>query len=113
MKKRSIGFKLIALMAFVVVVCIILLIPPVTAKVATMTGITSAKIKYVAQTIIGAGVGLMLISFGVAALTAPIVGIILIGIGITLLAYSLWPLFKGSSPMTVSTNNLNSMGTGA
>ena len=102
----------ISILGFVVLVCIILLIPPVTTKVSSWTGIAASKIKYVAQTVVGAGVGLMLISFGVAALAAPVVGFTLIVIGLTILAYSLWPLFKSGSAMTVS-SNLNNMGTAA
>lgn len=108
MKKKSFAFKLTAFVAVVVVICIILLIPPVTAKVSAWTGIASAKIAYVAKTVIGTGVGIMLISFGVAALSAPVVGTALIVIGVVLLAYSLWPLFK-SNNMTASSGGLENI----
>ena len=107
MKKKSFAFKLTAFVAVVVVICIILLIPPVTAKVSAWTGVAASKIAYVAQTIIGTGVGIMLISFGVAALSAPIVAFALIVIGLSLLAYSLWPLFKKNSTMKISGAGLN------
>ena len=110
MKRKSIAFKLIAFLVVIVVLAMIVLIPPVTNKVAGWTGTAASKVKYIAQTIVGAGVGLLLVSFGVAALSAPIVGICLILAGVALAAYSLWPLFRPN--MSVSTNNLNNMGNG-
>ena len=106
--KRSAKFFL-TVVVMVTVIAIILLIPPVTAKVSAWTGIAASKINTVAVTVVGTGVGLILIYFGVAALGAlPIVGVGLIIAVVAVLAHSLWPVCR-SNTITASNGGLNSM----
>ena len=109
--KRSIKL-LLGIVAFVVILCMILSFDPVATQVSKVTGMASAKVKGWARTIAGAGVGIMLISFGVTALAAmPIVGIALIVIGLAILAYSVWPLFSsGGVGAGANSGTINSMG---
>lgn len=98
MKKVKVIYKVIGFLAFIVLIALLLCIPQVSDQVAKATGWASSKIRSVAATVVGAAVGLMFISFGITALAAlPVVGIALIVIGIALLAYSLWPLFKSDA----------------
>jgi len=60
----------------------------------------SMKIQSTAKVIVGASIGLFLISSGVAALAIPVVGIAMITVGAILVAYSLWPFFKKQPAMS-------------
>lgn len=107
------GIKLLlGVVVFVVIVCMLLSFNPVATQVSKITGMASAKIKGWAQTIAGAGIGIMLISFGVTALAAmPIVGIALLIVGVAVLAYSVWPLFASSGVGAGASGGvINSMG---
>lgn len=95
-------YKAIAVLAFIVLICFLLMIPPVAAWVSSTTGIAAQKIRGLAITVAGTAIGLLLVSFGVTALTVPVVGIVLIGVGIALVAYSLWPLLTNKSASTAT-----------
>lgn len=95
-KKPKLLYKFIAFVAVVVLVAIALMIPPVSDKVGEWVKVPGAKIRAVAQTIVGIGIGVMLISWGIAALSLPVLGGAMIVIGLAILAYSVWPLFRSS-----------------
>ena len=105
MKKQ---FKIfMGFLAIIAVICMILLIPPVSNWVGAKVGIAGQKIRDIAATVAGAVVGVMLISFGVTALAAaPIVGAALIITGLAMLAYSLYPLFTKTAPSTPGLNKI-------
>jgi hypothetical protein len=113
-KKSKLIYKIIAVLAFIVLVCFLLMIPPVADTVAGWTGIASSKIRSAAMTIAGTAVGLLVMSFGVTALAAaPIVGIVLLAVGLALAVYSLWPLFSTGGSIPISQpGNVNSLGAG-
>lgn len=94
-KKKGFLFSFLIFTAVVTVVALILMIPQVSDYVGKVTGVAGAKIRSVAQTIVGAGVGVLLVGWGIAALSIPILGGAMIVIGLVLLGWSLWPLFKG------------------
>lgn len=88
-------YKIAAFLAFLVVLCMILTIPAVAEKVSNVTGIAADKLKRVGQVIMGSALGLMLVSFGVTALAAvPIVGVLLIVIGLTIAWWAVKPLLQ-------------------
>lgn len=89
--KLKMWFRIIAIVVIVVLICILILaIPGAASKVASWTGTSVQKVKDTAVTIIGIGIGAMLISFGVTALAVPWVGIALIVVGLAILGWSLW-----------------------
>lgn len=96
-KKKGFLFTFLSFVAVVVVLAMICMIPPVADWIAKTTGVASEKIKSIAATVVGAGVGVLLVGWGIAALSLPILGGAMIIGGLALLAYSLWPLFKKSS----------------
>lgn len=99
--KMKTAFRIVAILAFIVLVCILILaIPGAIKKVSEWTGFASSKIANTLTTTVGVGVGGMLISFGVTALAAvPIVGAVLVIVGLAILVYALWNSgwFSGSS----------------
>ena len=106
MKKKKGIVAWMIFVSIVVVVALILMIPQASDALGKMVGVSGEKIRNVARTIVGAGVGVLLVSYGVTALAVPILGGALIVIGLALLAYSLWPLFKKTS----SANDLGKTG---
>ena len=96
-QKRKPITKFMIFTAIVVVIALLLSIPQVASQVGKVTGWASDKVVSVARTIVGIGLGVLLVTWGIAALSIPILGGALIVIGLTLLAFSLWPLFKPSS----------------
>jgi len=52
------------------------------------------KVSAIARVVLGTGIGIYLITTGVAALAVPLVGVALIVIGLIIAAYALWPLFN-------------------
>jgi len=59
------------------------------------------KVKSVTKTIVFISLGLFLISTGAATMAVPVLGAGLIIIGLVLLAYGLWPLFRKEEAPTV------------
>jgi hypothetical protein len=111
-KKLKWVYWLIAILAFIILLCFALLIPPISNKVGEMVGVAGSKIRSVVSTIASAAIGLLLCSFGVTALAAvPVVGVILLVVGLALLAWSVWPLFSDSAPVNNGGSGLENMGT--
>lgn len=99
-------WKLIAFIAIIILLAIVLLMWPAAGKkVADVLKVPIQKFNDVLLTIVGGGIGLLLISFGVSAIAIPWIGVTLILIGLALLAYSAWPWFFSKS--TTSTDSLN------
>lgn len=96
-------YKVIAFLAFVVLICFIIMIPPVGKWVEEKAGVASGAIRGVASTIAGVSLGIMIALIGVAALSVPIVGIVIIAIGLAILTYSLWPWISGKKASGTST----------
>jgi hypothetical protein len=66
----------------------------VAAPVGKMIGVASNRVANISKTVFIGALGLFLISSGVAALAVPVVGIILIAIGVVLVGYAVWPFFS-------------------
>lgn len=82
---------LVGILVFLMLVALLILVLPNGAsKVAEWTGTTAAKVKDSAVTVVGAVIGLLLISFGVGALAVPFIGISLIVVGLGLAAWALY-----------------------
>jgi hypothetical protein len=97
-KKPKPLFKFITFVAIVTAVAMLLWqVPAASNWFAGVIGTTGEAIRNTAATIVGIGIGVMLISFGVAALSVPVLGVVLVVIGLAMLGYSLWPLFKPRS----------------
>ena len=95
-------FKLLAVLAIVILVAMLLQIPFVSDYVAKVTGSTGDKIRSVARTIASLAIGVALVTWGIASLAVPILGVGMILAGLALVAYSLWPLFRPSSAQAQS-----------
>lgn len=90
-------FTFLTVVGIVVLIAMLLTMQPVADQVSKWTGIASDKIKSVAKTVVGAGLGIALVTWGVAALSVPILGGAMILVGLALVVYTVWPLFKSSS----------------
>lgn len=101
-KKWTGSQKVMALLGIVLIVCMVLLLPPVSDKVADMAGSTGAKIRGWAQTIAGLTVGALLVTWGIGALAIPVLGGIMIVAGLALIAWNLYPLFKTADTSTAT-----------
>jgi hypothetical protein len=98
MKKRiPFIYKVLIAIGLILLLAMIVMIPPVTAKVATWTNTPLDTVRSWAQTAAGIALGAALVTWGIAALAIPILGGIMIIAGLALLAYSVWPLFSTSS----------------
>jgi hypothetical protein len=112
MKKKIKGFMVVvACILILVMVCVLILaIPGAKEKVADVIGWPLSKLTNTLVTIIGTGVGLTLISFGVASIAIPVVGIPLIVIGLALTVYSLWNsgwFTNSTSGVSINSSSLN------
>lgn len=98
----KIVYKFIGFLVIVAIVAMLLMVPPVQKAVAKATGAAEDKIRFVAGTIAGTAIGLILVNFGIVALASiPVVGIALILAGLALAAYALYPLFKKEASTVV------------
>lgn len=86
--------KILAVLCVVIIICILLQFDPVAKFVAEKTGKTVDFVKSTARTVLVVALGGALVSWGVAALSVPFVGIAMIAIGLALVAYALWPMFQ-------------------
>lgn len=102
MKKRTpLLYKIVGFLAIVVIICLVLLIPPVSDAAGKVVGWTGAKLRMVAETVAGIAVGAIIAIVGVIAAGAglPILGGILLIAGLGTLVWNVVPLFN-SSPST-------------
>ena len=97
MKKPKGIYKWLIFVAIVIIVALLLMWPPVSNAIAPVFKTTGDKIRQVARTIVGIGIGVALVSWGIAALSLPLLGGAMVIIGLAVLAYSVWPLFSGGS----------------
>lgn len=95
-KKSKFIYKLLAFLAVVLLLSIAVLIPPVGEQVSKITGIAADKIKYWAQTIVGGVVGALLLVVGVLTIEMPILGVPLVIAGLSIMGYTIWPLFSSN-----------------
>lgn len=93
---KIITIGLVVIMA----IAMLLMVPAIGGKAAGVVGVAGDKLTDIARTVFGIALGLFLIQTGVAALTVPVVGVILIGLGVGLVAYSVWPLFRRKTTIT-------------
>ena len=99
----------LGILLFLVILSVIMLFPGPSNAIGNAVGVAGSKIRSVAATVAYAGVGLLLVSFGVTALAAmPVVGIALIVVGLAMTAWALYNAF--SKPSTTSTGGLQNMG---
>lgn len=102
MKKRSkfiVWFLLI--LAIIVILSLILLLPPVSDRVGKMIGKTGDAVRGVAQTVAGIVIGIMLVTWGIAALEIPILGGAMIVAGLGMLGWNVYPLFQSSGDTSI------------
>jgi len=81
-------------LTIVIIVSMILSIPAVAMKVGELTGWAGDKIIGAARTITSVGIGALILVAAIAFSAVPILGVTLLIVGFTILAYSVWPLFK-------------------
>lgn len=93
-KKVKPIFKFLTFVAIVIVIALLLMWPPVSDRVAAMANTTGDRVRSVARTIAGIGLGVALVTWGIAAISVPVLGVAMVVIGLALLAYSVWPLFR-------------------
>lgn len=86
-------YKFLAFLGVVIVVALFLQIPMVSDYVGKVAGVTGEKVRSVARTIASLGIGVALVTWGIASLAVPVLGGAMIVAGLALLAYSVWPLF--------------------
>lgn len=94
MKSKKIAIAL----AIIMLLSLLMSFKPVADVVSKATGVATDTIMNWARIILGTSIGLYLISAGVAALAVPVVGVILIVVGLALLAWSWWPIFSSKKP---------------
>lgn len=98
MKKRSFLTKVIAALGVIVIICMILLIPPVGDKVGAMVNIAGSTIRSWAQMIAGIAIGaIMVLTAIVFAGSMPIVAGIVALAGLGMLIWNLIPIFRAAS----------------
>jgi len=91
-------YRILGLVAFIVIIALVMLIPPVSDKVGTMVGKSGAWIRGIAQTVAGLGVGVLLVICGaLIGASLPIIAGAMVIAGLGMLAWNLYPLFKSSS----------------
>ena len=98
--KKSKFFKwAVGILGFILILCMLLMVPSVSDKVAEIPVLkaTGEKIRSVAQTIAGIAIGGIMIMCGIALASIPILAAVLIIGGLGLLAWNLYPLFTNSS----------------
>lgn len=88
-------------LVFIMLFALLFSIPVVGEKVGGVLGQPGTKIVNIARTVLVIGLGLFLISAGVGALAVPAVGVAMIVIGVALVAWGAWPLFKKSDAESV------------
>lgn len=98
MKKRiPFLYKILIAIGFIILLAMLFMIPSVGMKVSTMLNVPAATVRTWAQTICAAGIGTALVTWGIAALAIPILGGMMIIIGLALIAYAVWPLFSSTT----------------
>jgi hypothetical protein len=95
---KNVAKKINIALAIIMFLALLLSFKPVADVLSNVTGWASNTIQTVARIVLGTAIGLYLISAGVAALAVPVVGIILIVVGVALVAWSLWPVFSKKKP---------------
>lgn len=102
--------KIVAALGIIALICILLLLFPKAAqKVSDWTGIAYSTLQNTLVTVAGIAIGGMLISFGVTALAAvPIVGIVLVAVGLIILGWSLYNSgWFSSNTVPINSSKLN------
>lgn len=94
---------MIGILLFLVILAIIMLFPGPSNAIGNAVGVAGSKIRSVAATVAYAGVGLLLVSFGVTALAAmPVVGIALVVVGLVMVGWALYNAFSKRSGGDIS-----------
>lgn len=104
-QKTKLLYKIAAVVVGVLIICLVLLIPPVKKKAAEAIGWTQDKLQMVVATVAGICLSILLVIFGVAvAATLPLLatGLILAGVGV--LAWNLWPLLQTKNSVSDGSN---------
>lgn len=93
--------KIVAFLVVIILIALVMLIPPVSDVVAKPFKTTGQFVRNVAANVVGIGVGLLLVAFGVMAIaTVPVIGVMLIVAGLSMALYTAWPLiYKPSKPI--------------
>jgi len=95
MKKMKPFYKFLTFIAIVVVIAILItLFKPLAAMIAGWFGTSPDRVVGMADTIKQVGIGIILVTIGIVALSSPILGISLVVIGAVILIYTLMPYFR-------------------
>jgi len=109
MKKRSKAMVYIMIgLVLLIILSLLCLFTPVANRVGGWVGKTGDQIKSIAQTVAGIALGILLVTWGIAALEIPPLGIGMIVAGLGMLGWNIYPLFS-SSTTTVSTDTSSSL----
>lgn len=101
MKKKALNlkgaiFKFMIVLVIVILVAMLLTTKPVAGAVSKMTGWAADKIQNTARLVVGIAIAVALVTWGIAVLSIPVLGVGMIIAGLALLTYSVWPLFTSS-----------------
>jgi len=97
-------YKILGAVGFILILCLLMLIKPVSDTVGKWTGVAGDKLRSIAETVAGVCVGVFLCVFGLMVVgTLPIIGIVSVVAGLGILAWNLLPLFKRST-VSMTTN---------
>lgn len=110
MKKAKGIMKVLTFLAIVIIVALILQITPVADWVGKMTGVTGDKIKSAARTVITIALAAVIVSWGIAALAVPVLGVSMVLIGLVMLAWAVYPMVVKSTPSGASASSFNQSG---
>lgn len=110
MKKAKGILKVLTFLAVVIIVALILQITPVADWVGKITGVTGDKIKSAARTVITIALAAVVVSWGVASLAVPILGVSMVLIGLVMLAWSVYPMIVKPKPADASNSSFNQAG---
>lgn len=91
-KKRKAIEWLILITLIIAAVAALLTIEPVANTVGGVFKVAGEAVQNVAKTVFFSAIGLLLIYFGVLAISSPLFAALLIAIGVFLLVRSIWPV---------------------
>lgn len=108
MKRKAKGIlKFIMFLAVVIIVCLLIqMVPGIAPWIEKTTGWKNVKAG--AKTVATVALGAVVVSWGIATLSIPILGASMVVIGLVLIGYAVYPMFV--KPSTVSNASYDQSG---